>query len=218
MPKLKPETWAARREHILDTAEKCFARSGFHRCTTAEICKEAGISAGALYVHFGSKEDLISGIVSRDRERITQQLGQLGDASDLAAALTALGRHYAVEEPQYKRILNLEIAAEATRNEVIAGLVRAADQFVIDGLTELIGKASSEGRIEPAQSAHDTAMMLCVIGEGLFWRRAVDPTFDGAQLMPAVMSAVVDLLKPTDAAGDLPGQTARTPGTVEERL
>ena len=172
-------------------------RSGFHRCTTAEICQEAGISAGALYVHFSSKEELIAGIVARDRERITAELSELANAPDLAGAITALGRHYAFEEPQYKRILNLEIAAESTRNPDIAELVRTCDRFVIDGLRDLIDRATTEGRISPRQSAQQTAVMLCVIGEGLFWRRAIDPAFDGAEMMPSVMAAVVDLLKPT---------------------
>src|SRR4029077_3815288 len=37
MPKLKPETQQARREHILDAAERCIANTGFHRtkCRTS---------------------------------------------------------------------------------------------------------------------------------------------------------------------------------------
>jgi len=55
MPKLKPEVQTARREHILDAAETCFARAGFHRTTMHDICKEASVSPGALYVYFDSK-------------------------------------------------------------------------------------------------------------------------------------------------------------------
>jgi hypothetical protein len=38
-----------------------------------------------------------------------------------------------------------------------------------------------------------------VIGDGLFWRRAVDPTFDGSKLVPAVLRVIAGLLKPVPA-------------------
>ena len=62
MPKLKPDTQRARREHILDAALTCFARGGFHATTMQAICREAGVSPGALYVYFDSKEALIAGL------------------------------------------------------------------------------------------------------------------------------------------------------------
>src|SRR5687768_8758848 len=54
MPKLKPDVQRARSEHILDAAERCFVRAGFHRTSIHDICKEAAISPGALYVYFDS--------------------------------------------------------------------------------------------------------------------------------------------------------------------
>ncbi len=211
MPKLKPETLEARREHILDAAELCFARAGFHRTTTADICREAGISAGALYGHFESKEDLIAGIVARDRARLTEQFAELSTAPDLAAAISALGEYYALEDPHHKRVLNLEIAAEATRNPRIAEIFAACDRHVRDSLTEVIGAAIEDGRIRPEQDAATTALMLCLIGEGLFMRRAFDPSFDAGAIMPSVMNTISRLLNPVDP------QTGRNalPGTAE---
>ena len=74
MPKLKPEVQRARSEHILDAAEQCFARAGFHRTTIHDICKEASVSPGALYVYFDSKEALIAGISERDRAEFAERL------------------------------------------------------------------------------------------------------------------------------------------------
>ena len=88
MPKLKPSTQAARREHILDAAERCFARAGFHRTTMQDICKEAQVSAGALYVYFASKEELIAGISERDRANFAQQSSELACADALSRAMT----------------------------------------------------------------------------------------------------------------------------------
>jgi hypothetical protein len=38
--------------------------------------------------------------------------------------------------------------------------------------------------------------VVSVLGDGLFWRRAVDPTFDGRSLVPATLQALAALLKP----------------------
>lgn len=215
MPKLKPETVEARREHILDASEHCFARAGFHRTTMADICAEAKVSAGALYVHFESKEALIAGIVERDRANLTEQFAEMAKAPDLTAAIGALGEHYTFEQPQYKRILNLEIAAEATRNENIAKIWMACDSFVIENLANLIAVAQRKGRVNPVASPEDTARMICVIGEGMFWRRAVDTELDGESLMPIIMHAIASLLRPT-GPNDQTELTAAPPQRVAE--
>src|SRR5262245_65834051 len=115
MPKLKPEVQTARREHILDAAERCFARAGFHRTTMHDICKQAGVSPGALYVYFDSKEALIAGIAERDRADFGERLAALAKADDFLEALREIGQHYFVDEPVYKRRMCIEIGIEAKR-------------------------------------------------------------------------------------------------------
>ena len=39
-----------------------------------------------------------------------------------------------------------------------------------------------------------------MIADGLFWRRAVDPAFDGSKLVPAVLQVIGGLLKPVPGA------------------
>jgi AcrR family transcriptional regulator len=202
MPKLKPDTQRARREHILDAAELCFARAGFHRTTMQDICKEAGISPGALYVYFSSKEELIAGIAERDRRKLAGELAELSKSPDLLAALGQLGEHYAVEEPHHKRVLCMEIAAESTRNEAVGAIFRSVDSFVLDSFEALFARAEAEGRIAPTHDARMVAQVLALLGDGMFWRRAIDPSFDGRVVMPVIMELVGALLKPR--AGELP--------------
>ena len=102
MPKLKPDIQRARRDHILDAAEQCFGRAGFHRTTMHDICSEAGVSPGALYVYFDSKEALIAGISERDRAEFAERFAKLAAAPDFLEALAALGEQYFLEEPAHK--------------------------------------------------------------------------------------------------------------------
>jgi len=200
MPKLKPSTQAARREHILDAAELCFARSGFHRTTMQDIAREANVSLGALYVYFASKEALIAGIAERDRAKLHAQLAQLADAPDLIAALGRLGEHYTEEEPHYKRVLCIEIGAEATRNPVVGEIFRKFDRDVIESFARLFERARDGGRIAPSVDPKTLALIIGVIGDGLFWRRAVDPAFDTRAVMPAILGMLGSLLNPADPA------------------
>ena len=112
MPKLKPDVQRARSEHILDAAERCFARAGFHRTSINDICKEAGVSPGALYVYFDSKEALIAGISERDRAELADRLALLATAPDFLEAMRALGEQYFLEEPADMHRMCIDIGLE----------------------------------------------------------------------------------------------------------
>ena len=53
-----------RRSEILDAAQRCFARTGFHQTSMQQVCSEAGMSAGNVYRYFPSKEAIIAGIAT----------------------------------------------------------------------------------------------------------------------------------------------------------
>lgn len=198
MPKLKPDTALARREHILDAAEICFARSGFHRTTMHDICRDAEISAGALYGHFASKEALIAGIAERDRNKLAGELAELAKAPDLVAALARLGEHYTVEQPQHKRVLCVEIGAESTRNAAVGQIFREVDKFCCDSFAGLFRRAAEEGRIAPRFDIETIALVLALIGDGLFWRRAVDPEFDAKRVLPVLTALIASMINPVE--------------------
>jgi TetR/AcrR family transcriptional repressor of uid operon len=217
MPKLKPETQQARRASLLDAAERCFARAGFHRTTMQDICKEASVSPGALYVYFPSKEALIAGIVERDRAKLAAELSELSNAPDLMSALARLGEHYTVDEPQYKRVLHLEIGCEATRNEAVGEMFRSVDEFCHQSFEQVFDRARRDGKIAPDDDPRLLAEVVSLIGDGLFWRRAVDPGFDAKRVLPVLVRMVSELLKPMQpGAADAPPPIVPSPSVKSE--
>ena len=94
MPKLKAETQQARRRHILDAAKRCIARRGLHGTSMQDICRQAGVSPGALYVYFASKEALIAAICDGERQEFAERLEALASAGDFMRGLRALGQEY----------------------------------------------------------------------------------------------------------------------------
>jgi AcrR family transcriptional regulator len=213
MPKLKPDIQRARREHILEAAERCFANAGFHRTTMHDICREAGISPGALYVYFGSKEALIAGIAERDRAEFAERLAGLSDAPDFLEALKALGEHYFVNEPACKRRMCIEIGLESTRNPRVGEIFQEVDRFVATGFEQLFARLEAEGRIAPELDIPTVAKLFLLIGDGLFWRRATDPTFDGQALVPPTLKLLAKLLNPVQAPEAPHARDARESGS-----
>jgi TetR/AcrR family transcriptional regulator, repressor for uid operon len=198
MPKLKPGTQTARREHILDSAELSFARAGFHRTTVQDICRDAGVSLGALYVYFASKEALIAGITERNRAKLAAELALVAAAPDLVDALSKLGEHYFVYEPRHKLQLVVDIGCESMREGPVGEIFRACDAAVLEQFEALFERAIAEGKIQPELDAKTLAYMIGTIGDGIFWRRAIDPNIDTAKLIPVVINMIAKLLNPAD--------------------
>jgi len=194
MPRLSHDTQERRRAHILDSAEVCFARTGFHRTTMVDICREAKISAGALYVYFDSKEALIDGIVGRDREEIAGQLAAMGSAPDFFAALEGSLRSCVLERPAHKAALYVEMIAEAHRNPRVAATLGACDSTLKTLLCGLVDTARTAGLVAPGADAAKLATVMMMIGDALFLRRAVNPSFNGEALVPELMQMIRALM------------------------
>ena len=218
MPKLKPATQAARREHILDAAQQCFVRSGFHRTTIQDICTEASVSLGALYVYFDSKEALIQGICERDRAEFSEDFSALSSAPDFLSAVMLMGEKLLIQDPRAKRLMCVEIGVEATRNPRVAEVFERVDSFILSSFSDLFARLQSEGRIAPDVDTSALANAFVVIGDGLFWRRALHPAFNArvvmpvlAQMLAAAMQAGPPLLSQAQSPQTLASQTLAPP-------
>ena len=199
MPKLSLSQQDERRARILDAAEICFPRMGFHRTTMQDICREAGISAGALYLYFDSKEDLIAGIVERDREDVLSRFAALAHEPDLLLGLQNVMRGCIIDRPPHKSALIIEIGAEATRNPAIARTLAHCDQSIKASLLALLGRAVVQGRVTLDRPAGEIVGVMELLADGMFWRRAIDPNFDAEAVMPVILAMMGPMLGRDDA-------------------
>jgi TetR/AcrR family transcriptional regulator, transcriptional repressor of aconitase len=71
MPKISEERKAERREQILEGARRCFAEHGYEGATVAKLEREIGLSRGAIFNYFSSKEDLFLELAARETERVS---------------------------------------------------------------------------------------------------------------------------------------------------
>jgi AcrR family transcriptional regulator len=161
-----------------------------------DICREARVSPGALYIYFDSKEALIAGIAERDRATFAERLSNMARATDFLRGLSELGEQYFVDEPQHKQLMCIEIGVESTRNARVGDIYRKVDKFVTDKFIELFQRLKDEGRIAPTFDIATAVKVFTVLGDGVFWRRAIDPEFDARAVLPALVTLVGLMLNP----------------------
>jgi len=70
VPKISEERKTERREQILAGSRRCFARYGYEATTVVRLEEEIGLSRGAIFNYFGSKQQLFLELAWRDDERL----------------------------------------------------------------------------------------------------------------------------------------------------
>jgi TetR/AcrR family transcriptional regulator, transcriptional repressor of aconitase len=72
VPKISDERRTERREQILEGARRCFAEHGYEGATVVRLEREIGLSRGAIFNYFPSKEDLFIELAARDTRRMSE--------------------------------------------------------------------------------------------------------------------------------------------------
>ena len=99
MPKISDEQRAARREHILAAARRCFLRQGFHETSMQDLFAEAGLSSGSVYLYFTSKDDVILAIAEENMRDVVAVL------HELAASGSGAGESFGATLAQVVRLV-----------------------------------------------------------------------------------------------------------------
>lgn len=146
MPKVAETTRAARREQIVAGAVACFARTGYHDTTMADVAAAAGISKGTPYLYFPGKEALFVALHEEWDcgldERIDADLNALSESERwsprrvLRAVALAVGAHV-TENPDTCRVL-MEARTLAAYYPEIAAAVHTSEVRTHEELKQLI--------------------------------------------------------------------------------
>src|SRR5690348_3316505 len=102
-------------EAILDAAERLIGKKGYAATSVNEIARQAGVTIGALYGRFGSKEALLQGL----SDRLSQQTTEVFD--NLIAGL-------AKDKPEFRLALERSMEAMRWLYRERAALLRALNQ------------------------------------------------------------------------------------------
>jgi len=200
MPRVAESYLQSRRRQIMDAAITCFAREGFHRATMQDIVGETGLSAGAIYRYFRSKEDIVAAIAAEHHAAEAAAFAEVSTGDDVGAALrhlarVSLGRLADPAEQQWRRI-TVQIWGEALRNDRVMDIVRGGIEEPVAILAALIRRGQRDGSLPPELDAEGAARVCASIFQGLVLQQAWDPELDVDAYIRAVLVLIGALARP----------------------
>ncbi|WP_067508619.1 TetR/AcrR family transcriptional regulator [Actinoplanes sp. TFC3] len=152
MPRVSESHLNARREQILAAARICFLRNGLHSTSMQDLIKEAGLSVGAVYRYFKSKDEIINAISETVAGGLVILLHEIADDESLSLmdALTKvielIDRQVA---PDGAFPMAMQVWAEALIDPKIGEIVRNRYVEMRVPFRKLTERALARGELKP---------------------------------------------------------------------
>jgi len=166
------------RSHILEAAGECFAKRGYAATGVAEICQRAGVTKGAFYHHFPSKQAVFMELLDEwlggvDTELATAQVGAT-TVPERLMRMAEMAQHVfrmaGGQLPMFLEFLNEARHDPAVWQAVIAPYRRYRAFFA-----EIVEAGVAEGTLQPVDPEM-TAQMIVSLAVGLVLQAVFDPT------------------------------------------
>jgi AcrR family transcriptional regulator len=188
-------------QRVLEAARACFVRHGFQGASMQQICGEAGMSPGALYRYFASKEAIIEAITEQDRREDAELFAAMFSHADVIEGVvsTALAHVRRFQQRQLAPLF-AEIRSESMRNPAIESCCRQSMIAVRDEFRRYLQDGIDRGEIAPLVDLDTLMAVLMAIGEGLALNDLLSQGVDPAKLEILIRTTVTAMLRPTAPA------------------
>ncbi len=153
------------RERLLRAAADVFADRGYDGARVADIAAAAGVSNGAMYAHFASKAELLTGALRAHGQRLLADLFEADPNRSITDLLLVIGQ-WLPRRRDARGYLIVEALVAARRDEDMARPMRDYVGERADWLAELMRVAQTGGELDPALSPNALAHLCLLLAMG----------------------------------------------------
>jgi AcrR family transcriptional regulator len=176
------------REQLLDAAARVFARQGYAGTKIQDIVREAGLSTGAVYGRFRSKNDLLREAVVR-RTAGGARLGADGAerVADLITRLAGLESEPLADA----EAVRLEAFVTARREPEVAAAIADAQTHWRSAVQPLVDAALADGTVAPGVDPEAVLYFLRTVHLGLLLQRGAGAAAPNAAAWNDLITRIV---------------------------
>lgn len=167
------------RSHILDIAGELFAKHGYDATSVADICARAGVTKGAFYHHFASKQSVF--LELRDRwlgpldAQLTLPRGEDVTLPQLLQQVADMAQQvFATAGEEQRQQVFLELLSAARHDPTILPALLMPIQKYRELFAQLIGAGIKEGTLRKVDREL-VAQVVVSLGFGLIMQSLLNP-------------------------------------------
>jgi len=171
VPKISPAHEQQRRAQILAAAMTCFARQGYHATSMDDVVRESGLSVGAIYSYFPSKEELFLALSEDRAEQTLAYMSQLfarpGSMPEKSREAVDYFFSRLSDELVPLMRVNLEFLSEALKSEPIRQRQERRVASIRRFFQSLLSDAQQRGEVRADVDVEAAAELMMALGEGI---------------------------------------------------
>ena len=183
MPKVTQAYRDARRTQIAEAALRCFAAKGYRGTSMADIIAESGLSAGAIYGHYASKEELffeaaqlIMSARSGELRDLRADHGPLAPGEVMATLLDGM-RHEEITPTLFLQVW-AEASIDPSLREMVQGFLSPVRELLFGLVTEWAAANPETAGADPDAYARRAVPVLMGLAPGYMVLRTIVADFD----------------------------------------
>lgn len=159
-----------RSEQILDAAEQCMRKKGFHQTSIQNIASQANISTGLIYKYYDNKEAIIEALVTQVVQHMITMLNADFEQIARAGGITHSANDIIPAELENSIVLLMEVSSEATRNARIRQIMNDAWQVLKNNFINQV-RTLNPGL--DANKIHTRLYVMSLVIDGIIIRRCM---------------------------------------------
>jgi len=168
MPKVVPEYKEQARTRIIEQALEMFSERGFYRTRMADIADSLGVSKGAIYQYFESKEQLFVAALRHHGEMRAGVVRGFLESGSLESISTGEFFEEMLELRRGSLALNTDLLRETARNEELREMLVGMAEGWGRGLVDLIDGMKGDGTIRADVDSSLLSRGILALRDGLY--------------------------------------------------
>jgi AcrR family transcriptional regulator len=186
-------TRAQTRARLLQAASDVFAKQGYDRASLDDVAAAAGLTKGAVYSSFASKDDLFYALM---RERIGERLALVAEAVDRQTTLedttrdAGAGLSELIFSQADWHLLFIEFWARAVRDPTLREEFARQRRSARELIARFLDQQAAQMGIELAAPAEQLAVAVLALSNGIAIEQLADPD----AIDPSILGVILGLL------------------------